>query len=164
MEVQEAVQLIHRQRGRLAGVTDQSFRAWKSRTLEIVERIFGEESRQAREFAKVKVKLAWFKQQKAADIPGFDRTKLVDKGEAAAFLTALIEELNEDGLPERVGNDRPALSAMDFLERVFNRFQKVERQLRRRREGRETLEVKDEYDVSGRTAAGREGRICTVVL
>ena len=53
----------------------------------------------------------------------------------------------EEGFIEIDGEDKSGKDTEAILQNIFNRFHKVARQLRTRHDSRETLQIKDEYDV-----------------
>lgn len=67
-------------------------------------------------------------------------------GRAEALLSSMIDEINEYGLNQ---TDIPASSpdALAVIDKLCNRFHNAAKQLRQRRNDRNTLDVKDEYDV-----------------
>lgn len=65
--------------------------------------------------------------------------------EAVQQLDGLIEAIEQDDVV--VGKSGTCKSSLKDLENIFNKFARVARQLRTRHDGRETLSIRDEYDV-----------------
>lgn len=59
-------------------------------------------------------------------------------------LNGLIQIIQKDYISSETAEKKPTL---DDLENIFNKFARVARQLRSRHDNRETLTIKDEYDV-----------------
>ena len=58
-----------------------------------------------------------------------------------------VKRVIEEGFIQIDAEERPGQKAEEVLENIFNKFHRVARQLRTRHDSRETLTIKDEYDV-----------------
>ena len=119
------------------------FKAWKRKTAVLLEKVFGDDSRQLRDFEKI----AYSPGVVSNLTPESEFQKRYIRGleDAEAILRSITEELLEF---QGIGNpEEKSTNAVEDLERIFGRFHQVARQLRDRHEGRPTLDVNDEYDV-----------------
>ncbi|RLA97777.1 MAG: hypothetical protein DRG83_15360 [Deltaproteobacteria bacterium] len=120
-----------------------SFKAWKRKTAALLERIFGEDSRQLKDFEEISYSPGII--SNLTPESEFQKRYIRGWEDAEAILRSITEELLEF---QGIGNlEEKSANAVKDLERIFDRFHQVARQLRNRREGRPTLDVNDEYDV-----------------
>lgn len=116
------------------------FKAWKRKTASLIDRVFGPDSRQLKDFEDIKYSLtiatnltprtAW----RGAYLHGLE--------DARAILESMVEELTEFNF-DSGDSSNPYL----FILTLLDHFHNVARQLRNRYKNRNTLDVADEYDV-----------------
>jgi hypothetical protein len=115
---------------------------WYREAIVLLERIFGSGAHQVGDFQAIQ--FTYRGGLRAGDQTPFERRYRSALEEADAILTSIYQEIEEYGLS--VGNsgvDNP----ISIIEKIALRFHAVARQLRARHADRETLDVKDEYDV-----------------
>jgi hypothetical protein len=118
------------------------FLKWYRETTVLLERIFGPDAYQLRHFQAIQFTYRGMYQ--VGDTQPFERRYREALQEAKAILTSIYEEIGEYGLSTA---DATAGNPIALIERIATRFHAVARQLRVRHGNRETLNVKDEYDV-----------------
>ncbi|QDV56261.1 TIR domain-containing protein [Rosistilla oblonga] len=96
---EDAVQRLSAQIDSLAQVTDHDFPGWRHRTLGIIERIFGEDSRQARTFQETRVPRSLRQLQRAASDPSVNRRDILNTASLRSVLASFIDEIGDFGLP-----------------------------------------------------------------
>ena len=145
MNKAKAIQLIEKQIRKLENLKKFRYDSpeitqWETETRFLLIKIFGKNSHQLNEFefaiAPKDLRIGISEAEEQRDYV----RRLSD---AKSVLLAIKTELKEFDIHENSEKDNPFL----FLERIFNRFHKVVRQLRDRYNDRKTLDVKDEYDV-----------------
>jgi hypothetical protein len=145
------IQLIQKQIDQIDMLKTQErwsseFKAWERKTASLLEKIFGVNSRQSKDFEKIHYSLSVF----TSGTPDYEFDNAFKGGldDAKAILQSMAEELIEFNLE---GNANPSNEISDnpylFIIGLLDRFHIVARQLRSRHEQRPTLEVNDEYDV-----------------
>jgi len=146
-EKNKTIQLIEKQISEIKELKtlkyqSSQFKAWKRKTAALLEKVFGEDSRQVRDFEDI--------EYSPGIVSNLTTESLLQKyyirglDDAEAILRSITEELLEFqgiGKPEE-----KSTNAVADLERIFDRFHQVARQLRNRHEGRPILDVNDEYD------------------
>lgn len=119
------------------------FLKWKRDTAVAIEKIFGLSSKHVKEFETIRYSLQvvtnWTTEEEHHD------RYLEGLGHAKAFLESLISELTEYGADAH--QPAPALTVIEEIRRLCERFHLVVRQLRSRHDGRPPLDIEDEYDV-----------------
>jgi len=122
---------------------DPAFDKWWQKTRSIVSNIFGQDSHQLEQFVGIQYGLMAF----TSDTPdsSWQQAYVDGLNNAEAHLEALIAEIENFWQDEAVKS--PLATPRSDLERLFDRFHLVVRQLRSRHADRETLDVSDEYDV-----------------
>ena len=120
------------------------FYAWKRKTASLLERIFGKNSRQLKDF-EITPYSPDFTVFSDSDPIWQEIIHIKGLEEARAILESIKDELIEfqelDRPTERYTNK------IDTIRRIFYRFDSIVRQLRHRYNNRETIDVNDEYDV-----------------
>jgi len=144
----EAVERLKRQIARIADVGQQpqfssEFKKWHRDTEVVIEKIFGGETRHLKDFRDISYTLGAF----SSSTPDSEFQKRFLKGleDARLILTSMVEELEQ--YSDEPPLTTPPRSASTQLERLFDRFHLVVRQIRSRHDNRPTLDVEDEYDV-----------------
>jgi len=141
----DALQRIERQIELIDGLPkddheSEQLRLWDLNTQTLLEKIFGKDSDQARSFSYIDYSakvVNW-------DSIHIDNSKLVNAlDKARTLLTSFHTEIKEYGLESNEIKHEP----IDSLKKIFEGFHTVVKQLRVRHGQRETLDVKDEYDV-----------------
>lgn len=148
MKMQHSIDILGRQREiakTLTGVSssDPAFTKWYRDTEVAIERIFGDKSRNLADFRDVRYSLGVF----SSMTPECEFTAAYRRGlsNAAAVLSSMIDEIVEYGSEEDGSCDQP--DRLLLIERICSRFHAVVRQLQQRHDNRDTLIIKDEYDV-----------------
>lgn len=148
MTKQQYIAILSRQRDAAALLTDKStshadFVEWRRNTEVAIERIFGDESRHARDFGKITyAPSAYFTgQAPSASTDAFKRGLT----RANAVLNSMISEIEEFGLTDDLVAHEPDL--LGLIEKLCRRFHYAAQRLRDRHADRPTLEITDEYDV-----------------
>lgn len=151
MEAARAIEILERQRIaieelRLPWFSDSDsspeFMKWWRDTKIAVQRIFGEGGDHLKEFSTICYSHPMFELYDQEYYSDKEYLRGLDTAES--LLSSMIDEIREYGLDS--GADGSAKS-LDTLERVCVRFHMVAQQLRVRHSDRQTLEIKDEYDV-----------------
>lgn len=117
------------------------FMKWYRETIVLLEKIFGSDANQVGHFQAIQ--FTYRGGFRSGDHTPFERRYRSALEEAAAILTSIYEEIEEFGISPAKGQGGDAKS----VEQIVFSFHAVARQLRVRHAGRETLDVKDEYDV-----------------
>ncbi len=119
---------------------DQKFKDWHYKAKQFLRKKYGSDSDEYKEFTEIGFDF---------DLPTLydtdhDKIEQCSKGldSAKAMLNALLSDFSE----KNTDNEDTSVYEKD-LERIFTRFRKVAVQLTRRHDARETLRIKDEYDV-----------------
>jgi hypothetical protein len=127
--------------------TDENavFQKWRLTTISVLERVFGQGSRQLDHFSKI----IFHRTVISANDPlHADQRKREAMGRgiraAKASLEAYLQEFVEFGDDDKDGLKSNPLKR---VEQICNRFHRIARQMRSRHSNRETLNVQDEYDV-----------------
>ncbi len=131
---------------RNAGPNGAEFIKWKRRARIALEKVFGKESDQVNEFEDIRYSPAVVV-NRGAQRPSSSHHYLTGLDRAKALCESFIEEIQKYGAQSSSTTPRPSHSAIDTIRLVCNRFQFVACQLQKRRERRDTLLVKDEYDL-----------------
>jgi REase_DpnII-MboI len=118
------------------------FKKWRRDTEVLLQRIFGPSAYQVGDF--VEIDFIFRGMHKMGDTVPFESRYRNALKESFAILTSIYEEIEEFGIS--VG-DSTVNNPMSAIEKIAVHFHAVTRQLRARHAGRETLDVKDEYDV-----------------
>lgn len=118
------------------------FLKWHRETRVLLERVFGLNAGPLSDF--LGIGFYYHGGHRSGDQTPFERRYRDALEEARAILTSVYEEIKEFGLSVRDSTVNDPISA---IEKIALRFHAVARQLRTRHGGRETLNVKDEYDV-----------------
>lgn len=95
---EEAIRRLSEQIDSLAQITDHEFHGWRHRTLGILERIFGEESRQVHTFRGTKVTSSLSALSRAARDPTADRRNILTTAPISSVLSAFIAEIRDFGV------------------------------------------------------------------
>lgn len=148
MNKAQAIALLEQQRDvtETLGNADDSrpeFKKWRRDTQIVIERIFGKETRNLKDFDDLRYGLIAF----TSSTPDREFHAAYRRGlaSAAAVLNSMIDEIKTFGFEaEDAGVEVDALAV---IERLCLRFHKVARQLQHRHGGRYTIEIDDEYDV-----------------
>lgn len=115
---------------------------WKRDADAAIRNIFGIDSHHIKEFESLNYSLS--------NIDEMDLLILNDNDEvlssSVTFLNSMIDEITEYW-DENDKNLNIVVSANENIERIMNRFHQVVRQLRSRYNGRNTIDINDEYDV-----------------
>lgn len=143
----KALELLKRQLVVVDGLKSVSRKAsefdrWWEGTRTIIANLFGQESSQLTNFTLVSYSLSFF--SSSTPDSQFHQAYVNGLENAAAQLEAMLMEI------ETFWQDEATPSVpepMEYLLNIFERFHNVARQLRARHGKRETLYVKDEYDV-----------------
>ncbi|MGB3491139.1 MAG: hypothetical protein WBA57_00315 [Elainellaceae cyanobacterium] len=118
------------------------FKKWQRDTQVLIQKIFGEGNQHTKDFDNIRfsVVVASNRTHDSA------REKAYQDGldDAKSILQSFIDEVNDYWDDKFVSADRGCLS---IVEQICNRFHFIVKQIRRRHDNRDTLDVKDEYDV-----------------
>lgn len=121
-----------------------TFDAWRRKCRAVLDRIFGDDSQQSADLAKVSFRFNGMRSigDNRPLLEAFDRG--VDKSKE--LLRTYLWEIEKFGVPTArpLADPNQALKA---IESICLRFHAVVRQLRTRHDGRPTFDVEDEYDV-----------------
>jgi hypothetical protein len=96
---EEAIRRLSAQIDTLAQITDHDFPGWRHRTLGIIERLFGEDSRQVRTFRETKVARSLSQLHRAANDSSVDRRDILNTASLRSVLSSFIDEIRDFGLP-----------------------------------------------------------------
>ncbi len=118
------------------------FKKWERDTQVLIQKIFGEETRHTKDFGNIHFSL----RVASTSTPDSARQRAYQAGldNAESILQSFIDEVKS------YWDDRFVISGRDsssIVEQICNRFHLVVSQLRSRHDNRDTLDVKDEYDV-----------------
>lgn len=146
MEADEAISLINQ----LIDDTEKlrrdrnTFDAWRRKCRTVLDRIFGEDSKQSADLGNVSFRFNGIRHigDNRPLIEAYDRG--VEKSKEV--LRSFIWEIEQFGVPAVQPADDPQ-RAFKAVQSLCLRFHAVVRQLRTRHEGRPTFDVEDEYDV-----------------
>ena len=146
METAAAIALINELISGVAGVRGNTtlFDAWRRKCRTVLDRIFGEDSKQTADLMNVNFEHSGISYvgDNTPHVQAFHRG--LDK--SIEMLRSFIWEIEQFGIPQ-VATRRSAKQAMRIVEAICDRFHSVATQLRHRHSDRETLDVSDEYDV-----------------
>jgi hypothetical protein len=147
MDKQEALTRLQKQLDQIPKLKKRQsfsneFKKWRRDTQVTIQRIFGENTRHIKDFDDVSYSLVVF----TTMTPDHEFDEKFHEGldEAASILESLIDEVKEFWGERVQSQNRNYLS---ILERLCTRFHFVARQLHSRHNNRDTLHIKDEYDV-----------------
>ena len=154
MNQSDAIQKLKEQRAAVGPVRELAhgektnatvFQAWYRKTDRLLERIFGEGSKESQSFRNLNYSLRAF----STETPKHRFVQAFARGcdSAAVLLDTLIEEVEEYGLPGGGGPPTATPSTEDRLSILFDRFHTIAVSLRKRRSTRPPLTMDDEYDV-----------------
>jgi hypothetical protein len=118
------------------------FKKWHRDTQVLIEKIFEEGNRHTKDFDKIRFSLSMATNR----TPESSWQEAYQNGldDADSILRSFIDEINDywdDKTTDSCGD------CLSIVEKICNRFDLVVRQLRSRHDNRDTLDVKDEYDV-----------------
>lgn len=122
----------------------QDFEKWKRDAEVTIGHIFGEGSKQQKEFEGLRYSLIAM----TTNTPDSEFQSRYQKGVCSAIiiLQSMIDEVQE--FWNELKNDEEfSVSANIIVELIMNRFHQVARQLRSRYNSRNTIDINDEYDV-----------------
>lgn len=147
MDSKRAIELINKQIKQIEslkqkGIYSNDFKKWKRDTEVIIEKIFGSTTRHLSDLQEIRYSLSI----STSGTTQADHHNAYVRGinSVNATLVSIVGEIEEFGLD----NNKLLLpDAISTIENIFNKFHKIVRQLKRRYSNRETLEIKDEYDV-----------------
>lgn len=147
MNKTQAIALLERQRDASEALANAGqgpeFKKWRRDTQIVIERIFGKETRNLKDFDDIRYGLGvWTSSTPKSDFHAAYQGGLKN---AVAVLDSMIDEIRTFGFEGEDGGVE--LDALSVIERICLRFHKVARQLQTRHAGRPTIEIKDEYDV-----------------
>jgi len=143
----EAIDKLERQckiARRLQGVERHSleFEKWERNTQIDIEKIFGKDSREIKDFKNVHYTPVVLSIEKNDNMDQEVYVKGLKRAETV--LESMIEKIQEYGIE----SDQVGVSGdLDFIERICLRFHACVCQLRNRHDKRPAMEIKDEYDV-----------------
>lgn len=120
---------------------DSKFIAWNNALIRFLEKYYGPESTTTKIF-----KERDYSPTILYPCPHFEFVKCFEKDLNSSLedLKRLQEEMNDD---ETNNNIKEKENSIDRVLHLIQKFHSVEKQLRHRHESRETIEIKDEYDV-----------------
>lgn len=122
-----------------------TFSKWQRNTRVALLNIFPQNENTANEFADISYQLPIFSDTTPENV--HDSAYLRGIEQAEAFLESCISEINDywvdDASTKNENKHKPYL----FVEKACSRFHSVARQLSKRHENRDTILLKDEYDV-----------------
>lgn len=122
------------------------FKAWKRKTASLLEKVFGKNSRQLKDFESIRYSLSVATD--STPDSEFDKAYKDGLDDAKAILQSMAEELIEFNVDDGANADNETSdNSYLFIIGLLDRFHLIARQLRSRHEQRHTLEVNDEYDV-----------------
>ncbi len=148
MKKEKKIELLQTQIDLIDGIKQkerfsQDYEKWKRYTEVVIEKIFGNNTRHIKDFTRIKYSLSFY----SSGTPDYEFQEAFLKGmeTARSVLTSMQDELREFGdLEEETSiNDNSLVK----VKKICNRFHLVATKLRGRYNGRDTLEIKDEYDV-----------------
>lgn len=116
---------------------DQKFKEWHYKTKHFLSKKYGSDSTEYKDFTEISFNY---------DFPTMydDNIEVCHQGldSAKAMLNALLSDFSDENT-----DNEDTYDYEKELERIFTRFRKVAVQLTRRHSKRNTIEIKDEYDV-----------------
>jgi hypothetical protein len=117
------------------------FNAWRRKTKSLLSRIFGPTSTQLKDFSKIIYSPMFGPTTRAYE----NKTYQEGLDNSKTILTSMIEELNEFDFE----SDNVVIkdNTHHTILHILNNFHYTVKQLRKRYNGRATLEIEDEYDV-----------------
>lgn len=146
MEADEAISLINQliddaeklRRDR------NTFDAWRRKCRTVLDRIFGEDSKQSADLGNVNFRFHGMRQlgDNRPLLEAYERG--VEKSKEV--LRSIIWEIEQFGVPSTQPSEDPQ-RAFKAVHSICHRFHSVVRQLRTRHDGRPPFDVEDEYDV-----------------
>lgn len=148
MKKQQSIAILQRQRAASeqltsVGLSDPEFTKWHRDTEIAIERIFGPQSRNLKDFKAVSYSLSAYltttpdSEFRAAYLRGLKN--------AAAVLDSMIREIEEYSQDADAAEIEP--DQLRLIEKLCLRFHSAARQLQQRYSDRNTLTINDEYDV-----------------
>lgn len=149
MKTEDAIKKVEALKKSLAQMKDHTiytpeYKKWNRDGEVALENIFGTKTRHIRDFRNVE-----FGAEVPPDDYNYDWQEAFNYGsmEMLSLLDSFIEEINEYGIETAEQNISTDLGAIQNIKLITDRFHVVARQLRDRYSDRETLKIKDEYDV-----------------
>lgn len=118
------------------------FQKWHRDTIVLLKRIFGEAAYQVSDFTTIDY--VYHGIHALGDARPYEVTYRESLEVASAILTSIAEEIAEYGVENEKAS---AGNPVNTIERLLSRFHSVVRQIRIRHDRRETIDVRDEYDV-----------------
>lgn len=119
------------------------FKKWYRKSEVTIENIFGKTTRHLNDFYQIQ-----FKPDDPADYySDWEASCLLGKNNMSVLLDSFIDEINEWGIEHPIKKRFIENDALENIKRIIMNFHTVSRQLRSRYSGRDTLSIKDEYDV-----------------
>lgn len=145
------VELITKQINQIDSLREQKrfspdFKAWKRKTTSLLERIFGVNSRQSKDFEKIRYSLGAYTLSTPDSV--FEQAFRGGLEDARAILNSMKEEIIEFDPKYATGESSVATeNPYLFIISLLDRFHLIARQLQARYDQRPTLTIADEYDV-----------------
>lgn len=124
---------------------EAGFAKWHSDCRIAVARIFGNESRNLKDFESVNYSPGTYTLDNAD--AAFKRAQKSGIEQANAKILSYIDEIVNFGLADDSEISDQSVSTISILENICQKFHRVARQLRVRHNSRPTIDVSDEYDV-----------------
>lgn len=121
------------------------FKKWYRDTEVLIEKVFGEGSRHAKDFTSVHYEMmAW-----SSNTPDSEHTRAFSQGlnDVKPVLQSFITEIQEYWKDDEGDTKAAAPTSGDVIRLICERFHLVAKQLRSRHDNRPSLEIEDEYDV-----------------
>jgi hypothetical protein len=118
------------------------FKKWRRDTQVLIQKIFGEGTRHTKDFDNINFSLVVVSNRTPNS--AFQEAYQDGLDDAKSILQSFIDEVVDYWDDRAAADGRDCLS---IVERICSRFHLVVKQLRSRHDNRDTLDVKDEYDV-----------------
>jgi hypothetical protein len=122
-----------------------TFSKWQRDTRVALLRIFSGDKGPAKEFDDISYHLPIFSDSTPES--SHDRAYLSGLEQAEAFLESCIREINDYWVDDTTSKKEDQFDPYLLVEKLCTRFHLVARQLRSRHDNRETIVLRDEYDV-----------------
>lgn len=116
---------------------------WQRDTIVTLSHIFGNKKNTDGEFKQLLDTVNY--RIHSTDYPEKEYHEGLEKAES--FIESCIREIDEYWIDENSSNEKTEVDSMQIIERLCSKFHVVSKQLKCRREERNTLEIRDEYDV-----------------
>ncbi len=125
------------------GVFSNEFTVWRTKSLAIIESLFGTDSTQTQQFKNISYSPA----QRNARNPELVKRKAFESGleQAKALILTWITNINVDAAS--CTSDYPKQRAIQFIKDLCKRFPQVAKRICTEYRGKKLLEIVDEYDV-----------------